>query len=177
MESSGRYRWVVAFGSNLGDRLESLRAARRMLGLGDAIERASRVYESVPMYVDDQPFFLNAALLVVSNRGPREMLARIQEIERAGRRDRSKVARYGPRLIDLDIVLGWAGDGADVALSDPDLEVPHPRMGERAFVLGPLLDVVSDWRDPRVGWSARDRYAELAPSAGMRVYCEPEDWA
>lgn len=177
MKSTAPYRWIVAFGSNLGDRMAAFRAARALLEEQGVVIAASRVYESAPMYLDDQPRFLNAALLVESALGPREMLEHIQGVEEAGQRVRNAALRFGPRRIDLDIVAGWDPAGEAVSVSEVDLTIPHPRMGERAFVLAPLLDVVEEWRPPDESWSARERLDALFPASGMNVFNHEEDWS
>ncbi len=108
--------------------------------------RISRIYETRPLYVVDQPPFLNAVGQAVSSLSPPDMLTVLHQIERAHGRDRSRERRMGPRTLDLDILLC-----GEMIMETPDLTIPHPRIGERAFVLVPLLELEPDIRDPRTG--------------------------
>jgi len=135
---------VVGLGSNLGDRLENMRAAVRWLGrLAAGRLRCSPVYETRPVG-PPQPLFLNAAVLFEEERHPRELLKGLLAIERELGRIRTE--RWGPRLIDLDIL--WI-DG--VTCREPGLSVPHASLTERAFAMRPLLDLVPNAVDPRTG--------------------------
>ena len=137
-------RTIVGLGSNLGDRLENLRASVRWLTrLAGAKVTASPVYETEPVG-PPQPRFLNAAALFEDGRHPRDILRGLLSIERELGRIRTE--RYGPRLIDLDIL--WM-DG--VTCDEPSLRVPHASLTGRAFALRPLLDLVPDAVDPRTG--------------------------
>lgn len=130
----------VALGSNLGDRAHNLAAARDALGRGALIiERASSIYETEPWGAANQGPYLNQAVLGRTQLAPRALLAKLLEIERELGRDRSHAERFGPRVIDLDILL-YEG----VVLSEPDLQIPHPRMMERAFVLVPLAEIAPE---------------------------------
>ncbi len=125
---------VLALGSNLGDRLENLRAAVRLLPeRGVTVTRASSVWETAPMPAG-QPAFLNAALLAETALSPGDLLAALKAIEHELGRRPSR--RWGPRPIDLDIL--FYGD-EQVAI--PELTVPHERIADRAFVLAPLAEV------------------------------------
>lgn len=130
----------VALGSNLGDRLETLRAAGRRIDalLGLRVLRASRVYETAAVG-PPQPDYLNAVLEIDACKSPRAHLLALQAIEAALGRDRSREVRWGPRPIDLDLL--WQGG---LRLSRPGLELPHPRLTERSFVLAPLCDLAPD---------------------------------
>lgn len=135
---------LIALGSNLADRLEQLRQAAAALGALGEVVACSRIYETAPMYVTDQPAFLNAAVALRTSLDGSRLLEGLLGIERQLGRVRA-VAR-GPRLIDLDLL---ALDGQIVEL--PELSVPHPGIAERAFVLAPLLDVAPGWIHPRLG--------------------------
>jgi 2-amino-4-hydroxy-6-hydroxymethyldihydropteridine diphosphokinase len=137
-------RVVVGLGSNLGDRVQNLRAAVRSIArLTGSTVRCSPVYETDPVG-PPQPRFLNAAALFIEERTPRDLLEGLLAIERELGRVRSE--RWGPRVIDLDIL--WI---EGVSCDEPELHVPHPRLTERAFAMRPLLDLVPDARDPRTG--------------------------
>ncbi len=101
------------------------------------VEAVSHIYETAPREVEDQPEFLNAACRIETALDPPALLALVKEIER----DLGRVAgpRYGPRAIDIDILL-WEGG----QWRDPGLEVPHPRLAERRFALVPVLDLDPD---------------------------------
>lgn len=125
----------LALGSNLGDRDGYLQGAREALGqAGITVTRQSHVAETEPVGVTDQPRFLNQVLEVDWPGTPRQLLRAIQAVEREGGRVRTK--RWGPRTIDVDILLF-----GDEHISEPDLQVPHPRIAERAFVLEGLREL------------------------------------
>ncbi|CAN5719850.1 hypothetical protein BH11MYX4_BH11MYX4_40150 [soil metagenome] len=116
------------------------------------VRARSHVYETAPVGKVDQPSFLNAAIAVECALPPLVLLDALLAIERELGRDRSEDAvRWGPRMIDLDVL--WI---EGLALDDARLVVPHPRLVERAFALVPLLEVAPDARDPRtrVGYAA-----------------------
>jgi len=125
---------VVALGANMGDRAANLREAVRRLGkAGMKVLRVSEVWETPPMPAD-QPWFLNAAVVVETNQPPEVLLSELKAIEHdLGRRPGR---RWGPRPIDLDILFY-----DKVEMDTPALTIPHPRIAERAFVLVPLRDV------------------------------------
>jgi 2-amino-4-hydroxy-6-hydroxymethyldihydropteridine diphosphokinase len=132
-------RVYVSLGSNLGDREGSLRDA--LVRLGDlGTLRSSSIRETEPVGVTDQPKFLNAvAQLRPDGLGPRELLERLLQIERELGRDRTQEERWGPRTIDLDLLLY-----GDEVIDEPGLTLPHPRLAERRFVLEPLHELAPD---------------------------------
>ncbi len=156
--------YYIALGSNLGDREGNLRRAWEMIARNGTDGRLSSLYESKPMYVTDQPLFLNAVGTIRSSLEPRELLEEIHRIEAGLGRDRSRERRMGPRTIDLDILLCDS-----LVLDEPDLTIPHPRIAERGFVLVPLLELASDLRDPRDG----SLFAESLPGRTEGVYSYP----
>lgn len=133
-------------GSNLGDRQESLLTALRLLdGMkGMKIGEVSSVYETEPWGVLDQPSFLNMVVVARTSRDPRGVLDACQEVEREMGRVRER--KWGPRIIDVDILLY-----DDIQLEQEDLVIPHPRMLEREFVLVPLLELRPEISLPGVG--------------------------
>jgi 2-amino-4-hydroxy-6-hydroxymethyldihydropteridine diphosphokinase len=141
---------VVGLGSNLGDRLGFLRQAVHKLAAHTIIVGISALYETAPIG-PQQPDYLNAALRVHSPLSPLELLELQLGIEREFGRTRAE--RWGPRTLDLDLLLI-----AERAVDLPGLTVPHPELVRRAFALLPLLDVAPDARDPRT----QQRYAVLA---------------
>ncbi len=127
----------IALGSNQGQRLEHLRAAVAALTAVMTVERSSSVYETAAAYVEDQPAFLNAVVTGTTRLSPHELLVALKNIENhMGRR---AGVRFGPRPIDLDILLY-----DELALATPELTIPHPRMPERAFVLRPLAELAPE---------------------------------
>lgn len=152
----------LSLGSNSGDRLENLARARDRLAAADIrILRASWVYETAPRDVPGQPWFLNQIIEAESALLPRQLLARLQKIERAMGRKRT-VAK-GPRIIDIDIVLF-----GESVISTPDLEIPHPRMTERRFVLEPLAELAPELRHPILNRSVREMLAKVTDQQARR---------
>jgi 2-amino-4-hydroxy-6-hydroxymethyldihydropteridine diphosphokinase len=146
----------IGLGTNLGDReLNLRRALERLEELGPV--RASSFRATDPVGVTDQPKFLNAAAELETDLPPRELLERLLEIERGLGRDRATERRWGPRLIDLDLLLF-----GEEAIDEPGLTVPHPRLADRRFVLEPLCELNKDLalpggprvRDLLASWSA-----------------------
>lgn len=138
---------VVGIGSNLGDRARHLAFAEdRLASFKDrlTVRARSRIYETAPWGDVPQGPYLNAALLIGWAGTPPELLALLLAVEREAGRVRD--VRFGPRTLDLDVL--WMGE---IVYEDAALQVPHPRLTERAFALLPLLDVAPDARDPRTG--------------------------
>jgi 2-amino-4-hydroxy-6-hydroxymethyldihydropteridine diphosphokinase len=122
----------VGLGSNLGTRSRNLSAARRRLReKGLRIQRQSRVMETAPWGVTDQPPFLNQVFEAEWSGTPRQLLRAAKQVEKEG--GRRPTRRWGPRVIDVDILLF-----GDERVDQPDLVIPHPRIGERDFVLASL---------------------------------------
>lgn len=130
---------TLALGSNLGDRLGALRAATSALSeRGLRFLASSRVWETEAVGGPaDQPAYLNAVIRMSTERSPEEILEVAHEVEDS--LGRTREVRWGPRTIDVDIVLI-----DDLVIDDPALTVPHPRAAERAFVVLPLLDIDPD---------------------------------
>lgn len=155
----------LGLGSNLGGRADNLARARAAFAR-DAIERsvASSLYETEPWGPVPQGRYLNQAVRGMTRLAPRELLAKLLAIELALGRDRGREPRYGPRTIDLDILLY-----DDLALAEPGLEIPHPRLLERAFVLVPLGEIAPDLVIK--GVAIRDALARVG-SAGVERFAE-----
>lgn len=133
-------RAVLSLGGNLGDRYANLRAA--VAGLGDSVLVVSGVYETPPWGDPGQPAYLNAVVLVADlDAGPSDWLARARALEAAAGRVRDPARRYGPRTLDVDVIVVWNADDTPVLSDDPELTLPHPRAHERAFVLRPWIDI------------------------------------
>lgn len=159
----------VALGANLGERERSLAEALRRLDRtpGIRVARISGVYETDPVGYTDQPNFLNMAAAVQTSLPPLELLRALLALELAMGRVRE--VRWGPRIIDLDLLLY-----EDAACETGELTLPHPRMGERAFVLAPLRDVWAPgeafpWETQlRPDALEREGIRRLAPGAELR---------
>jgi len=131
----------IALGTNLGDRSANLRAAIESLPPKVTVLNKSHVYETPPWGYEDQPAFLNMVIKAETDLEPDALLAYLKQLEvELGREGNF---RWGPRLIDLDILFY-----DDLVLDTPPLVIPHPRLHERAFVLVPLMDVASDILHP-----------------------------
>ena len=128
----------IGLGANLGDRKATLtRALERLAGEdGIRVLAVSTFRETDPVGVVEQPRFVNAAARLETSLGPRELLERLLEVERGLGRDRDLEERWGPRSVDLDLLLY-----GEETIDEPGLVVPHPRLAERAFVLEPLLEL------------------------------------
>ncbi|ANU15786.1 2-amino-4-hydroxy-6-hydroxymethyldihydropteridine diphosphokinase [Planococcus maritimus] len=127
----------LSLGSNLGDRKRQLQEAVRLLRANPAISnvKISSIYETAPVGYLDQGAFLNLAVRLETDLSPLDLLAVCQEVERNLQRER--LVRWGPRTVDLDILLY-----GQEQLATDELTIPHPRMYERAFVLVPLRDLL-----------------------------------
>jgi 2-amino-4-hydroxy-6-hydroxymethyldihydropteridine diphosphokinase len=131
-------RAYVGLGSNLGDREAAIRRAVELLGRRPGIEvvAVSTLRETDPVGYEDQPRFLNGAAALDVELTSRGLLAELLAVERELGRDRAEEARWGPRTIDLDLLLY-----GDETVDEPGLTVPHPRLAERQFVLEPLHEL------------------------------------
>jgi 2-amino-4-hydroxy-6-hydroxymethyldihydropteridine diphosphokinase len=166
--SAGETAVYLSLGGNLGDPAASMGAALRMLDAGPstAVVAVSSLYRTPPWGKTDQPDFLNAAAELRTTLSPRELLDRCLEAERKLKRVRHE--RWGPRLIDIDILVF-----GDLAVHESGLEIPHPRMLERAFVLAPLAEMAPDF-------SMRGRtlaeWLAVADAAGIERQASGRDW-
>ena len=154
-------RIYLSLGSNLGDREGNLRKAVERLASGDVrVLRSSRIYETEPVGYQDQGWFLNQVVEAETALFPMQLLTRTGRVERElGRR---RTVPKGPRTIDIDILLYGAARVATVRL-----EIPHPRMAERRFVLAPLAELAPLLRHPVTHRTVREML-ESAPPAAVR---------
>jgi 2-amino-4-hydroxy-6-hydroxymethyldihydropteridine diphosphokinase len=147
---------AVGLGSNTGDRAANLRFG--VAGLAELHDgfRFSGVFETQPKHVADQPPYLNACCIGRTSLTARQLLLALHELElRAGRQPGGQ--RYGPRPLDLDLLLY-----GERVIEESDLVVPHPRLRERAFVLVPLAELAADWKVPVSRGAAATTVGELA---------------
>ena len=136
---------VLALGSNIGDTLGNLQEAVALLEENGCVVKAvSRLYQTEPWGYVDQEDFLNGAILIETDREPAALLELTQSIEQG--MGRKKIFVNGPRNIDVDILIY-----EDVVVESERLTIPHPRIGQRLFVLQPLMDIVPDWEVPGCG--------------------------
>jgi 2-amino-4-hydroxy-6-hydroxymethyldihydropteridine diphosphokinase len=131
-------RAFIGLGSNMGDRAENMRNAIRGFAATPGIDviQVSSMYETEPVGGPAQPDYLNAVVEINTLLGHRALFDACMTLENALGRDRGNEERWGPRAIDIDLL-----SMGDIVVSDPDLEIPHPRLAERAFVLVPLSEI------------------------------------
>ncbi|MDP9315005.1 MAG: 2-amino-4-hydroxy-6-hydroxymethyldihydropteridine diphosphokinase [Chloroflexota bacterium] len=146
----------LGLGANLGDRAATLGAARQRLAPDVQVLAWSSLYETAPWGVSEQPPFLNAVCQAQTALSPTALLAYLKARERELGRVPS--FRWGPRAIDIDILLY-----DELVLNAEQLTLPHPRLHERAFVLVPLLELAPDLRHPVIGRTVRELVADLPP--------------
>lgn len=156
-------RMYLSMGSNEGDRAGNLRAAWNALDRLDGVHvvRVSRVYETEPVGVVEQPLFLNVAAEIETDLGPLELLKAVKGIER--RLGRVPSERWGPRLIDIDIILC-----GECQMDSQELTLPHKEFRRRAFVLAPLAEIAPDARDPVTGTTVRELAASPEAAGTVR---------
>ena len=160
----------LSVGSNMGEREDLLKKA--IQSLADcpdiAIEKISSIYETDPVGVTDQPLFLNLAIKLKTSLSPQALLSKLHEVEE--KLERKRIRKWGPRTIDLDILL-YNG----VSIQTEVLEIPHPRMLERAFVLIPLSEVAPDDIYPGKTISLHQVLCEQRDKEGVRIW-KKIDW-
>ncbi len=153
----------LALGANLGDREKNLQEALARLAPFVHITDSSSVYETEPVGVREQPWFLNKVVRGTTTLSPVDLLRRVKKIEIE--MGRSEGIRFGPRPIDIDILFY----DRVIELS-PALTIPHPRLHERAFVLRPLAEIAPDFVHPRFRLRIRDLLARLEAPDEVRLY-------
>jgi 2-amino-4-hydroxy-6-hydroxymethyldihydropteridine diphosphokinase len=154
-------RAYLSLGSNIGDRQGNVRAAIDRLGTVGTVSAVSSLYETEPVELTEQPWFVNCVVALDTAKPPRELLAALLAIELAMGRRRTQ--QKGPRTIDLDILLY-----GDEVVHEPGLTIPHPALAERRFVLEPLVEIAPDLVHPVLRKSIRRLRDELPAGQAVR---------
>ena len=151
----------LSLGSNLGDRAQNLRTAIEKLGAIGQVVATSSFYETEPVDVTAQPWFLNCAVKFDTEKMPRQLIAAILNLEQEMGRQRKQ--QKAPRIIDIDILLF----GSSI-IQVPTLTIPHPHMHERRFVLEPLAEIAGEARHPVFKRTVRELRDALPPGQAAR---------
>ena len=159
------HKVYISIGSNLGDRAAHIADALARLRAAGEIAALSSLYETSPVEFNDQPWFVNAAVELDTDLDPERLMSLLLEIERAMGRERTQPK--GPRLIDLDILLF-----DDVEFHSETVDVPHPAMHLRRFVLIPLDEIAPGLLHPTLHLTPAQMLAQLAPSDIVRPYAK-----
>jgi len=151
----------LSLGSNLEDRAANLRAAVAQLEAAGRLLAVSALYETQPVDIPDQPWFLNCVAAVETDMTPRELLNLALRVE--AEMGRLRMREKGPRKIDIDVVLF-----GDRIVDEPGLKIPHPAMHQRRFVLEPLVEIAPEARHPELGKTAQEMLAALGGGQTVR---------
>jgi 2-amino-4-hydroxy-6-hydroxymethyldihydropteridine diphosphokinase len=155
----------LSLGSNLGDRAANLRTGLEKLAEFGTVVAVSSFYETEPVELAAQPWFLNCAAKLDTEKMPRQLIAGILSIEKSMGRQRTQ--KNGPRIIDIDILL-FGASTIDIS----SLTVPHPRLHERRFVLEPLVEIAPEIRHPVFKRTMRQLRDALSPGQTVRRIVE-----
>jgi 2-amino-4-hydroxy-6-hydroxymethyldihydropteridine diphosphokinase len=153
------HRVYLSLGSNLGDRSANLQSCIPWLGKLGNVAKVSSFYETEPMELREQPWFLNCVIELETDLSAHELLSGIQHIEKEF--GRSREIEKGPRTLDIDILLFDS-----YVINDNDLQIPHPAMHKRRFVLAPLAEISAQVKHPVLGATAGELLQRLDASGG-----------
>jgi 2-amino-4-hydroxy-6-hydroxymethyldihydropteridine diphosphokinase len=153
----------LSLGSNLGNREQNLEEAVRKVSALGRVVNASSFYETEPVEVTDQPWFLNCVLALETTAEPAQLMRELLRIEHE--MGRQRLVKKGPRSIDIDILLF-----GNAVVNTPDLTIPHPEMTRRRFVLEPLAEIAPDLLHPVSQKTVTLLLAELAPGQRVQKY-------
>lgn len=160
-------RIYLSLGSNLRDRAANIqRAVQDLPAAGAQVLRVSAFYETEPVDVLDQPWFLNCVVEAQTFLSPQELLHALQDV--SNRIGPPKAIARGPRVIDIDIL--FYGDSV---IQTPQLEIPHPRMANRKFVLVPLAELATDFIHPTLRQSIRELLVTTPDKSAVRIAAQP----
>lgn len=156
----------LGLGSNVGAREEHLRDGLALLTNSMEIKEVSSVYETEPWGYTKQPRFLNMVCKAFTTMAPLDLLTFCQQVE--AHIGRTPTFRYGPRELDVDILAY-----GDRVIETPTLRVPHNNLADRAFVLVPLVEIVTDWEHPESGKTAKQMLKEVSGVKGVVLWSPP----
>jgi 2-amino-4-hydroxy-6-hydroxymethyldihydropteridine diphosphokinase len=159
----------LSLGSNLDDRAANLeRAIEALSGIGVRVLRRSSTYETEPVDFLAQPWFLNCVVEAETSLVPRQLLEGLQSIER--KLGSQKLVPRGPRIIDLDVLFYEAE-----VIHEAGMDIPHPRLAERRFVLVPLAELAPEFRHPILDKTAGELLAVTQDRSALRIWQQPKD--
>jgi 2-amino-4-hydroxy-6-hydroxymethyldihydropteridine diphosphokinase len=155
----------ISFGSNLGDRLKNIKLGLQFISCNRSITitKKSSLYETEPVGYENQGWFLNGVIEIKTSVSPHKLLSLLKKVER--KLGRKRTIRWGPREIDLDILLY-----NQKCVDTPSLTIPHPRMHKRGFVLVPLVEIAPQIIHPIFKKSAKQLLAELPDSKDVKFF-------
>ena len=156
----------LGLGSNMGSREAHLRNGVQLLARSLEVVETSSIYETEPWGYSDQPSFLNMVCRAQTAIAPEDLLLFCQDVEREV--GRKPTFHHGPRVLDVDILAY-----GEQIIATPALEVPHPQLAERAFVLVPLAEVAPEWTHPVLGKSVSQLLEQVSGKEGVRLWSGP----
>jgi 2-amino-4-hydroxy-6-hydroxymethyldihydropteridine diphosphokinase len=169
-EKQKTHKAYLSIGSNIGDKAKNLKDTLEILQQHEHMDllSVSPFYKTEPQNYKDQAWFVNAAAKVSTDLSPERLLAELKHIEKALDKN-GKAFRFGPRIIDLDIIYY-----EDLVYTSSELEIPHPRMHERCFVLVPLCDIASDEIHPVLNVRSDELLKKIESREAQKVIPQKE---